>query len=273
MVMVAVESPGDDERGRVGGRRGVTGPGRAIVERDDVASRSTTSRPGRSRWSSARPSRRRSRRLPRRGRRRRACWRRSVADQSDATRTSREAFVGRATRSGEGMQSSSGHPPRDAVRTRRGSGVTTTVIFDFDGVLVDSRAVFLSCVNYAFDEARPARRGRRGAAALHRPAVRVRRSVSCSASRTTRRSWPPASTALSRALRDRLADRDDRRARHREALEALDGHRLAVATSKPHAFADPLLEAMGLAPALRGRGRSRPQRARRGQDRDARPRA
>ena len=31
-----------------------------------------------------------------------------------------------------------------------------------------------------------------------------------------------------------------------EALRALDGHRLAVATSKPHAFADPLLGAMGL---------------------------
>jgi phosphoglycolate phosphatase len=31
-----------------------------------------------------------------------------------------------------------------------------------------------------------------------------------------------------------------------EALAALNGHRLAVATSKPHAFAEPLLSAMGL---------------------------
>ena len=30
--------------------------------------------------------------------------------------------------------------------------MTTTVIFDLDGVLVDSRAVFLSCVRHAFDK-------------------------------------------------------------------------------------------------------------------------
>ncbi len=64
----------------------------------------------------------------------------------------------------------------------------TTVIFDLDGVLVDSRAVFLSCVNYAFDKLGLPQRAPRGAAALHRPAVRATGSASCSASRPTRRS-------------------------------------------------------------------------------------
>ena len=76
---------------------------------------------------------------------------------------------------GEGMRSLSGRGREAPARTLRGSwAMRTTVIFDLDGVLVDSRAVFISCVNHAFVEARPPDPPRRGARALHRPAVPLR---------------------------------------------------------------------------------------------------
>ena len=52
--------------------------------------------------------------------------------------------------------------------------MTTTVIFDLDGVLVDSRAVFLSCVNYAFEKLGLPTRPDAELLPVHRPAVRVR---------------------------------------------------------------------------------------------------
>ncbi len=147
--------------------------------------------------------------------------------------------------------------------------MTTTVIFDLDGVLVDSRAVFLACVNYAFD--RLGLPQREPAELL--PYI-----------------GPPFAYAFGELLgvpHDApvvAACIDGYRERYKtasltettvepgipEALAALDGHRLAVATSKPYAFAEPLLEAMGLRAALRGHRRPGPERARRGQDADAR---
>jgi phosphoglycolate phosphatase len=123
--------------------------------------------------------------------------------------------------------------------------MTTTVIFDLDGVLVDSRAVFLSCVNYAFDKLGLAQRE----AAELLPYI-----------------GPPFAYAFGELLGVPpdapvvAACIDGYRERYKtasltettvepgipEALAALDGHRLAVATSKPYAFAEPLLEAMGL---------------------------
>ena len=123
--------------------------------------------------------------------------------------------------------------------------MTTTVIFDLDGVLVDSRAVFLSCVRHAF-------------AKLELP------------ERTDAELLPYIGPPFAYAFGELLqvphdapivaACIDGYRERYKdasltettvmpgipEALAALDDHRLAVATSKPHAFADPLLSAMGL---------------------------
>jgi phosphoglycolate phosphatase len=123
--------------------------------------------------------------------------------------------------------------------------MTTTVIFDLDGVLVDSRAVFLSCVNYAFDKLGLPQR----TPAELLPYI-----------------GPPFAFGFGELLGEPpdapivAACIDGYRERYAtamltettvppgipEALAALNGHRLAVATSKPRAFAEPLLEAMGL---------------------------
>ena len=123
--------------------------------------------------------------------------------------------------------------------------MTTTVIFDLDGVLVDSRAVFVSCVNHAF-------------AKLGLPV------------RTTEELLPYIGPPFAYAFGELLgvphdaeivtACIDGYRERYKtasltettvapgipEALAALDGRRKAVATSKPLALTEPLLEAMGL---------------------------
>jgi phosphoglycolate phosphatase len=121
----------------------------------------------------------------------------------------------------------------------------TTVIFDLDGVLVDSRAVFLSCVNYAFDKLGVPRRTDAellpyigppfafGFAELLGVAPEAPIVAACidgyreryETAMLTETTVPPGIP---------------------EALAALNGHRLAVATSKPRSFAEPLLEAMGL---------------------------
>jgi phosphoglycolate phosphatase len=124
--------------------------------------------------------------------------------------------------------------------------MTTTVIFDLDGVLVDSRAVFISCVNHAFTK-------------LGLP------------TRSDEELFPYIGPPFAYAFGELLGVRHDAEIvtacidgyRERyvtasltettvapgipEALNALDGRRKAVATSKPKAFADPLLEAMGIA--------------------------
>ena len=123
--------------------------------------------------------------------------------------------------------------------------MTTTVIFDLDGVLVDSRAVFLSCVNFAFEK-------------LDLP------------TRTDAELLPYIGPPFAYAFGELLgvphdapivtACIDGYRERYKtasltettvepgipEALAALEGHRKAVATSKPRDFAEPLLRAMGL---------------------------
>jgi len=120
-----------------------------------------------------------------------------------------------------------------------------TVIFDLDGVLVDSRAVFLACVKHAFAKlGLPAR-----------PDEELLPYIG-----------PPFAFAFSELLGvapdDPLVHAciDGYRERYKDAmltettvtpgipaaLTALKAHRLAVATSKPLAFAEPLLSAMGL---------------------------
>ena len=123
--------------------------------------------------------------------------------------------------------------------------MTTTVIFDLDGVLVDSRAVFLSCVRHAFDKLDlPARSDEELLPYIGPPfayAFGELLQVPHDA---------PIVAACIDGYRERYKDASLTETTVMpgipEALGDLDGHRLAVATSKPHAFADPLLSAMGL---------------------------
>lgn len=124
-------------------------------------------------------------------------------------------------------------------------GMRTAVIFDLDGVLVDSRAVFLNCVNYALDKL-----------GVERPPEE----------QLLRYIGPPLTIGFPDLLQTTADDPrvlalvDGYRERYRTAmltettvppgiagaLEQLNGHTLAVATSKPYEFAEPLLGAMGL---------------------------
>ena len=123
--------------------------------------------------------------------------------------------------------------------------MTTTVIFDLDGVLVDSRAVYLSCVRHAFDKLDlPARSDEELLPYIGPPfayAFGELLQVPHDA---------PIVAACIDGYRERYKDASLTETTVMpgipEALGDLDGHRLAVATSKPHAFADPLLSAMGL---------------------------
>jgi phosphoglycolate phosphatase len=121
----------------------------------------------------------------------------------------------------------------------------TTVIFDLDGVLVDSRAVFLSCVNYAFDKLGLPQRA---------PAELLPYIGPPFAFGFGELLGVPPDAPIVAACIDGYRERYETASLTEttvapgipEALAALHGHRLAVATSKPHAFAEPLLEAMGL---------------------------
>lgn len=123
--------------------------------------------------------------------------------------------------------------------------MTTTVIFDLDGVLVDSRAVFLSCVNHAFAKlGLPARADEELLPYIGPPFAYAFGELLGVAHDA------PIVTACIDGYRERYATASLTETTVApgipEALEALDGRRLAVATSKPQAFAEPLLEAMGL---------------------------
>jgi phosphoglycolate phosphatase len=123
--------------------------------------------------------------------------------------------------------------------------MTTTVIFDLDGVLVDSRAVFLSCVKYAFDKLGLPQR---------EPAELLPYIGPPFAYGFGELLGVPPDAPIVAACIDGYRERYETASLTEttvepgipEALAALHGHRLAVATSKPRAFAEPLLEAMGL---------------------------
>jgi phosphoglycolate phosphatase len=120
------------------------------------------------------------------------------------------------------------------------------VVFDLDGVLVDSRAAVAGCINYAL---------RTHGLAEH-PQDRLHRFIgpplAIAFSELTDN--PPESTIVAACVasfRDRYAD-----ASLHETLvvpgiadalmDLAADHRLAVATSKPRAFAEPLLQVLGL---------------------------
>ena len=160
------------------------------------------------------------------------------------------------------------------ARTLRGSwAMTTTVIFDLDGVLVDSRAVFLSCVNYAFEKlGLPTRADAELLPYIGPPfAYGFGELLGVAARRADRRRLH---RRLPRALRDRLADRDDGRARHPRG--ARRARRPAGSRSPPPSrwrspsrcwrrWACASTSTVVAGPDL--------ERPRRGQDRDARARA
>jgi phosphoglycolate phosphatase len=121
----------------------------------------------------------------------------------------------------------------------------TTVIFDLDGVLVDSRAVFLSCMNYAFDKLGLPQRAPEELLPYIGPPFAYGFGELLGV--------PPDAPIVAACI-DGYRERYETASLTEttvapgipEALAALHGHRLAVATSKPRAFAEPLLEAMGL---------------------------
>jgi phosphoglycolate phosphatase len=121
----------------------------------------------------------------------------------------------------------------------------TTVIFDLDGVLVDSRAVFLSCVSYAFDKLGLPQRAPAELLPYLGPPFAYAFGELLGVPHDA-----PIVAACIDGYRERYATASLTETTVEpgipEALAALNGHRLAVATSKPRAFAAPLLEAMGL---------------------------
>ena len=123
--------------------------------------------------------------------------------------------------------------------------MNSTVIFDLDGVLVDSRAVFLSCVNYAFEKLGLPTRPDAELIPYIGPPFAYGFGELLGVAHDA-----PIVDACIDGYRERYATASLTETTVEpgipEALEALDGRRLAVATSKPQAFAEPLLEAMGL---------------------------
>src|SRR4029079_13682823 len=90
------------------------------------------------------------RRRPRRGRTRRGRRRRCACGGWRSGGRGRRGSPGLRRRACDEHRVARREPP---ARTLRGSwAMNSTVIFDLDGVLVDSRAVFLSCVNYALEK-------------------------------------------------------------------------------------------------------------------------
>jgi phosphoglycolate phosphatase len=130
--------------------------------------------------------------------------------------------------------------------SRVSSKATDAVLFDLDGVLIDSRAAIAHCINHALaQQGLPAH----PPSTLHRfigpplgvafseltgEAVDSALTIACIESyRSTYASVSLTDTTLADGILEAVADlaRD---------------HRLAVATSKAHALAEPLLSAVGL---------------------------
>ena len=124
--------------------------------------------------------------------------------------------------------------------------MTTAVIFDLDGVLVDSRAAIGGCINHALVAVgRPTRPEPELHAYIGPPLAHAFGELLALAPEA------PEVAAMMAAYRERYAAASltdtTVEAGIPEALEALGReHRLAVATSKPTAFAEPLLAALGL---------------------------
>ncbi len=122
----------------------------------------------------------------------------------------------------------------------------TTVIFDLDGVLVDSRAAIAGCMNHALTVlGRPTRPEPDLYAYIGPPISHSFGDVLGLAPED------PEVVAMMAAYRERYASVSLTATTVEpgmpEALDRLAGdHRLAVATSKPTAFAEPLLDAVGL---------------------------
>ncbi|MDA0180643.1 HAD hydrolase-like protein [Solirubrobacter phytolaccae] len=119
------------------------------------------------------------------------------------------------------------------------------VLFDLDGVLVDSRAPFLTSLNYAFDKLGLPRRDPEALYPYIGPPFKVAFPGLLGVAPDD-----PQVDALIDGYRERYATASLEETTVApgiaEALERLDGEPLAVATSKPRAFAEPLLEALGL---------------------------
>jgi len=119
--------------------------------------------------------------------------------------------------------------------------MTTTVIFDLDGVLVDSRAAIGGCINHALAAiGRPTRPEHELHAYIGAPLAHAFGELLALAPEA------PEVAAMMAAYRERYAAASltDTTVEPGipEALETLAReHRLAVATSKPTAFAEPLL--------------------------------
>jgi phosphoglycolate phosphatase len=121
----------------------------------------------------------------------------------------------------------------------------TTVIFDLDGVLVDSRAVFLSCVKHAFTKLGLPTRADEELLPYIGPPFAYAFGELLGVAHDA-----PIVTACIDGYRERYASASLTETTVApgipEALDALAGRRMAVATSKPKAFAEPLLSAMGI---------------------------
>jgi phosphoglycolate phosphatase len=120
------------------------------------------------------------------------------------------------------------------------------VLFDLDGVLVDSRAAIAHCMNHALVNGGHPRQPESELVRFIGPPLAV-----AFAELTSEAVGSAAVAACVTAYRDVYADvsvRDTRVfAGIPDVLSELGArHRLAVATSKPAAFADPILEALGL---------------------------
>jgi phosphoglycolate phosphatase len=127
------------------------------------------------------------------------------------------------------------------LRARQGA-----VFFDLDGVLVDSRAAISGCINYAL----------RSHGVAEHPDEQLHRFIGppLAIAFAELTSKPPESATVAacvRSYRDRYADASLRQTTvfpgiPEALIELTADHRLAVATSKPRAFAEPLLHALGL---------------------------